>query len=418
MARAFTFIHTADLHLDAPFAGIDAADPRVREVLVDSTYAALDRIVSVAVERGVDFVLIAGDAYNSRDKSLRAQLRFKAACERLSSAGVPVFIAQGNHDPADGWTANLTFPQSVRYFATDSVERIEVLDPESGEPLCALYGRGYATGPTKLNLARGFKRESADENAVAVLHANVGGQEGYESYAPCTMDDLRAAGMDYWALGHIHKPSELSDSPRVRYAGSPQGLNPKEDGPHGCWLVTMERGAILAEEFVETSAVRWARSTLDVSGLDSLEAVHTAIREQCSLARAGADGRPSVLRLELSGRTEVHAELARGASFSELVTEIRDEQMGESPWLWVDRIRDTTRGVLDIEFLSGVEDFTGDLVRIAAEAIGDCELSAALLAEALAGVDSAFGARDRDAASLIEQARDVCLDRLIGGDDR
>ncbi|MDP2232384.1 MAG: DNA repair exonuclease, partial [Actinomycetota bacterium] len=223
MARAFTFIHTADLHLDAPFAGIDAADPRVREVLVDSTYAALDRIVSVAVERGVDFVLIAGDAYNSRDKSLRAQLRFKAACERLSSAGVPVFIAQGNHDPADGWTANLTFPQSVRYFATDAVERIEVLDPESGEPLCALYGRGYATGPTKLNLARGFKRESADENAVAVLHANVGGQADYESYAPCTMDDLRAAGMDYWALGHIHKPSELSDSPRVRYAGSPQG---------------------------------------------------------------------------------------------------------------------------------------------------------------------------------------------------
>ena len=43
--------------------------------------------------------------------------------------------------------------------------------------------------------------------------------------------------MDYWALGHIHKQEVLAENPWVVYAGSPQGINPKETGPHGCFVV-------------------------------------------------------------------------------------------------------------------------------------------------------------------------------------
>lgn len=418
MARAFTFIHAADLHLDAPFSGVDARDPRVRDALVESTYDALEAIVALALGRRVDFVLIAGDAFNSRDKALRAQLRFHAAAQRLREAGIPIHLVQGNHDPADGWSAHLALPDNVHYFATDLVQRVPVTDPDSGAELCALYGRGYATAAIKSNLARGFRREPGDETAIGVLHANVGGQEGYEPYAPCTLDDLRAAGLDYWALGHIHKPSDLCAAPRIRYAGSPQGLNPKEDGPHGCWLVTMERGAVTAEEFVETSAVRWARTTLDLSAIEGMDALHAALRSACGAVRSDAGGRPVILRIDLVGRSSVHAELSRGSTLEDLIRELSDEQMAETPWLWIDRVRDLAKGTIDIEFMRGVEDFAGDLVRITDDLMADPPAAAALLAEALDGIDAAFGTREHDVTGLLEQARDVCLDRMVGGEDR
>lgn len=415
MARAFTFIHTADLHLDAPFGGVDAADPRVREALLESTYAAFERVVSLAVERGVDFVVVAGDTYNSRDKSLRAQLRFRSACERLDAAGIPIHLVHGNHDPADGWSAHLALPDNVHYFATDRVERVEVLDRGGAGVLCALLGRSYATAATRANLATGFHRAASDETAIGVLHANVGGQADYEPYAPCTLDDLVAAGLDYWALGHIHKRLDLSATPKIRYSGSPQGLNPKEDGEHGCWLVTMERGQVIAEEFVQTASVRWHRDTIDASALASVDEVRNALRDACERVRAAANGIPAVIRLDLTGRSEAHDALVHGDSFAELVADSREEQLARSPWVWIDRVRDLTGPAIDIEFLRGVEDFTGDLVRIAGELTGDAAACDAFVGSVLADVDASFGARQRDSAALVERARDACLDRLLGG---
>lgn len=418
MARAFTFIHAADLHLAAPFGGVDATDRRVSDALLDSTYAAFDRIVDLALEREVDLVLVAGDAFNSRERSFTAQRRFIAGCERLAAAGISVYLVHGNHDPADGQSVTLGLPDNVHYFATASVERMEVLDRSTGEPLCALYGRGYATAATRTNLAAGYRRDPGDTTAIGVLHANVGGQAEYEPYAPCTLDDLRAAGMDYWALGHIHKPMELQERPPIRYSGSPQGLNPKESGPHGCWVVTMEGGDVTAQEFVETASVRWASAELDVSAADSVDTLCALMRDCCSGIRAEAGGVPVIARIDIVGRTTVHADLGMGTVFSELVDEMRQEQMAESPWLWLDRVRDLSRAALDIEFLRGVEDFTGDLVRTCDELIADPVQAAALVSDALAGIEGAFGGRPRDDARLLELARDLCLDRLVGGDER
>ncbi|MHB9004284.1 MAG: metallophosphoesterase family protein [Coriobacteriia bacterium] len=414
MARPFTFIHTADLHLDAPFKGVDAGDERVRGALVDSTYAALDRIVGLAIARRADFVVIAGDAYNSKDKSLRAQLRFRTAMERLAGEDIDVYVVQGNHDPADGFSARLELPSNVHYFSTALVEKFEIRD-EKDRVLCVLHGRGYATAATKTNLAKEYSRGS-ETTAIGVLHANVGGVQDYEPYAPCTLDDLKAARMDYWALGHIHKPTILADSPPVRYSGSPQGLNPKEDGEHGCWIVTMDAGRISDSEFVETAAVRWAREIVDISDLDTVDDVRSALRDACAAARHTAGDTPVVMRIDVMGRGDAHGALSRGTDFQDLVTELRSEELSNSPWLWLDRVRNLTRPALDVEFLLGVEDFTGDLARLARDLITDPDAASAFVAEALSGIDAAFGRRDHDAVDLIERARDECLDRLVGGD--
>ena len=72
---AFTFVHTADLHLDSPFVGIQQVDDHVASQLREATFDTFERIVQLCLTRGVDFLVIAGDIYDGRDRSLRAQLR-------------------------------------------------------------------------------------------------------------------------------------------------------------------------------------------------------------------------------------------------------------------------------------------------------------------------------------------------------
>ena len=413
MTSALRFIHAADLHLDAPFQGVEATDERVRQALVASTYEAFGRIVDACIELDAEFLVIAGDAYNSRDKSLRSQLAFHAQVERLAEAGIPVFAAQGNHDPADGWTAELRSPENLTYFPYDSIGRFEVR--RGDETRCALYGRGFRRSAETANFAREFSRASDDSIAIGVLHTNVGGNTDYEPYAPCSVDDLRSAKMDYWALGHIHKPGRVSDEPRAMYAGSPQGLNPKESGPHGCFLVQISDG-LITEEFISTASIEWARAEASIDGLEGISAVADALRNACEALRSQSE-RPLVARIDLVGRSGAHADLGRGTVFEELVADIRDEQLSADPWLWIDRVRDLTSPALDLDEIRATPDFSGDLVRLCDELLSDETQAASLVCEVMDPLESSVGAVELEMSpgEVLRRARDLCLDGLLEG---
>jgi exonuclease SbcD len=408
------FVHASDLHLDATFGGVDATDEKVAGALVRSTIEALDRVVDLCIDRGADFLVIAGDLYNSADRSLRAELAFQRAMRRLESAGIGAFVVHGNHDPADGWSAGLKLPETVVMFSAEEVERREVL--RDGEVVCAVYGRSFPTRQVRENLAREFSRDDGDALAVAVLHANVGQREGWDDYAPCTVDDLRVAGMDYWALGHIHLPGRVSDRPPAIYPGSTQGLNPTEEGPRGCYVVDLDaNGAV--EEFVETASVLWRRVTVDAADLGDLEEVRNAIAEACETLRSEGGNRPTVVRVELGGRSDVHADLARPGVGVDLLDDLREEQLAREPWIWIDRIRDRTRPAVDLAEILEEEGLRGDLVRLAAERSDDPEAATELVETVLAPVLARLTVRpdlELPADAIIQRARDLCLDLLSG----
>ncbi len=409
--ESLTFVHAADLHLDTPFKRVDAADQRVRDACVEATFAAYDRIVEVCLERQADFLVIAGDLYNSAERSVRAQSRFRSAAERLAQGSVRVFVASGNHDPSTGGSARLQMPENVHVFSSKAVERVEF--PSDEDVRCVLYGRSFGRAKETDNLALGFRKSDGDPFAIGVLHANVGGNEQYEPYAPCSLEDLRASGMDYWALGHIHQHLVLSTDPPVIYPGSPQGLDPNEAGGHGCVIVTVgSTGA--RTEFVETGQVTWDRQAVDLTSAVSLDDVLASLRAGCESVRESSGGRPVLLRIDLIGRSEVHPQLAHAEVFEDLVAEVRAEQLGLEPWVWLDRVRDLTRPAIDLDRVREGADFAGDLVRLA-DAI-PAEEAEAMLFEVLDPIRSAArGAElDFDALSVLERARDLSLDRLLG----
>jgi DNA repair exonuclease SbcCD nuclease subunit len=413
MSTPVRFIHAADLHLDAPFGGVDATDARVRDALGASTYKALEAIVDACLEYAVDFLVVAGDVYNHRERGVRSQLAFARAASRLNDADIPVYVVHGNHDPASGWSAGIALPENVQVFGADGVERLTF--ERAGEVACALYGRSFRTAAEHENFAREYARDDSDPIAIGVLHGNVGGRPEYDDYAPCSLADLRAARMDYWALGHIHKPEVISEDPYAVYAGCPQGLDPTQSGPRGCWLVTAGPGTAAAE-FLPVASIVWDFAQVDVSEVASLDDVRAALLSAVDSARDGGDTTPVVLRADLLGRTEAHGALSSPGALDALVEDVRSEALLSEQWVWLDRVRDRTGQVLDLNALRATEDFGGDVVRLADHLLADDVAAAAFVADVADPLMERVrdAAPAPDAADVIARARDLVLDRLFG----
>jgi exonuclease SbcD len=408
------FLHVADMHLDAPFQGISADDDRIGRALAEATYGAWRRAVDLALERAVDFVVIAGDSYNAADRSLRAQLRFREQVQRLDAAGIRTFVVHGNHDPANGWSAGLAAPESVHVFSSARVERVEAV--VDGEFVCAVYGRSFGRAAETESFAPGYKREAGDAIAVAVMHANVGGHPDHDPYAPCSVDDLRVAGMDYWALGHVHRHEVISRDPWAVYAGSPQGLNPKEIGVHGCCLVEVARSGAVTVLHEDLAAVDWASAELDVSAAANIDAVERIVADACAEMSASS-GRPLVARVSLTGRSPVHGDLARPGAIAQLLESFRAEHGAGDPWVWLDRLADRTSPPIDLDAVRTAQDFAAEIVLVSDDLDADPMTLRAVIGDVCAPVQQKLsgyspGLGDAD---LLALARDRCLDELLPG---
>ena len=148
----------------------------------------------------------------------------------------------------------------------------------------SIHGRSYPRKVVTENYAAGFRRDPDAPYSIGLLHANVGADPSAANYAPCTLEDLRRSGMDYWALGHIHAHRVLSaDAPTVVYCGNPQGRDPGETDPRGCYVVTVDDAGRTHPVFHPTDVVRWQRIAVPIDGIEREEALLDAI------ARAATD---------------------------------------------------------------------------------------------------------------------------------
>src|SRR4051812_7615375 len=200
--RPIRFLHAADLHLDSPFRGhVETAGdfgPAIRE----ATFATFHRIIDTAIAEKVDFVLLAGDLYDARDRSLRAQLRLRDGLGRLDDARIRSYVVHGNHDPLSGRAAQVTLPPLAHVFDS-AIATVEV--KRDWETIATVTGVSYARAEVTDNLAAQFPEPGSSPYAIALLHANLGGDSAHANYAPCTRDDLASRKFRYWALGHVHQ---------------------------------------------------------------------------------------------------------------------------------------------------------------------------------------------------------------------
>ncbi len=214
--------------------GLASKDADVAAQFIEATRNALSTLVSKAIDLAVDFIVIAGDIYDGDWKDNKADLFFNREMARLQRAGIPVYLLRGNHDAVSVVTKTITLPDNVFEFPTNRpgtfrIDRLKV----------ALHGQGFAERSATENLAIGYPRREQGWFNIGVLHTSLSGREPHAPYAPCSVDDLRSRGYDYWALGHVHQFEEVSADPLVIFAGNLQGRSVREVGAKGAVLVTV-----------------------------------------------------------------------------------------------------------------------------------------------------------------------------------
>ncbi len=185
-------LHAADLHLDSPFAAL------APELAVQRREEQRDMIRKLAEEcdsRGCDLLLLAGDLFDSEHvfRETAEQL-----CQALGSVRAQVFIAPGNHDPYSPASpyATLPWPENVHIFRSRSVETVNL------EPMALIYGAAFVE-PRESGLLDGFRADERDLPKIMVVHGVFGEKESV--YNPIPEELVSASGLDYLALGHLHR---------------------------------------------------------------------------------------------------------------------------------------------------------------------------------------------------------------------
>ena len=396
-----TFIHAADLHLDSPFQNTSGFSSLWIDRLKESTWGALGKLISLAIAEKVDFVILVGDIFDQESYSVKTQLRFMKELKKLADKQIHTYIVHGNHDFVKNNVLALSSIERidsnigayVHIFSAENVQAYSVY--KNGEQVAKLYGRSYWQRHVYENLAAEYikyieaeRLEELQRNSqynshrrvknIAVLHGLVGGNEHHSAYAPASLDELINSQFGYWALGHVHQRKIINTSkPVIAYPGNTQGRHMGEMGECGCYLVNWNDEDIQME-FHSLEAVRWEELYIDLTSLDdegnSRSISHLLVElEQQLQAFHSTIARPTIVRLVLTGQTQLYYELREQS----ILDYIKEELSGTDAYVY--EIINNTLPIIDIQKLRQQHTLLGQFLSIIHRARFDEDLKAELV---------------------------------------
>lgn len=218
-------LHSADWHLDSPIQG---HTPEQQQLLRDALLRVPGRIATICRQEHCDMMLLSGDLFDgayTRDS-------YQAVYNALAEVAVPVMITPGNHDfvsMTSPWTRE-RWPENVTVFMEQTMTRVEAEN-------CRVWGAGY-TAMEAPALLKGFHAEEGEGYAIGILHGDP--TQSKSPYCPVTSRQIRESGLDYLALGHIHKGDALQAGKTLcAWPGSPMGRGYDEPGEKGVLIVEL-----------------------------------------------------------------------------------------------------------------------------------------------------------------------------------
>lgn len=237
---------------------------------------AIRELGRVAVEERCEFVVAAGDVFESNQVDRRTVAR---ACEALAAIPVPVFLLPGNHDPLDA--------ANVYRSATWSAKKpghVHVIE-ELGRPVEVRPGVEVAGAPwTSKRPLRDLVAAAAEELAplaggvrVLVAHGAVDtlSPDPDEPAAIRVGDAERAIAegrFHYLALGDRHSLTRVAESGRIWYSGTPEAYDFDEVDPgHALVVEVGPEGVVTAPRRV--GAWRFIEERAEVSSAADVEAL-------------------------------------------------------------------------------------------------------------------------------------------------
>lgn len=350
------FIHCADLHFGKNISTHRHVPKHFHETLKTATYKSFERMVDIALEKEVDFLLISGDVFDSNERTLKGRWFLKKQAERLNDKRIPIYIIHGNHDPLEDELSLPSLADNIYVFPKE----MEVMKHVSKEKdTVYIYGFSYPNKNYTENPVPLYVRKNDDEAFhIAMLHGQESSQQDHEPYAPFTLTELKEKDFHYWALGHIHKRQILSEQPMIVYPGNIQGANRKETGEKGAYYVEMTYGNT-SLTFFDTSPVQWEKVTFSIDSLTSEGELLEKIEEDLFRLR---DDKFLLLDIQIAGSGPLHEKLYKLEDQEEFFDVL--QQSIRLNHVHIDRLVFRTSPEIDREKLINQDNILGDIVRI------------------------------------------------------
>ena len=245
-----------------------------------------NQLKDIILEERPDALIVSGDVFHASTPSVMAQRLYYHTLVELSRLydGLQIIVTAGNHDspsrleaPRELWEAfdvtvvgNLDFYKDAKDGElTYDASKIEIPVKREGEIV------GWVLAVPFLNAGNypSLKENDSYSNRVFSFYNNLKDNlklnaQYLENHSVVAMGHLMMAGVntssynnvvggldavdvesisqlngiDYWALGHVHHPQDLSEN--MRYSGSPFALTFNEIYPHSVTVVEIENHGV------------------------------------------------------------------------------------------------------------------------------------------------------------------------------
>lgn len=316
MTPPLTFLHTADWQIGKPYARME--DEQKRVLARQERLSVIQRIGTVAQEKQVQFILVAGDVFDSATPD---KATVSAACAAIGALKMPVYVIPGNHDhggPGSLWEQAFF----LRECAALSPNLQVLLKPEPVEleqavlfP-CPLLRRHDASDTTAWLRSVDMSR-FGDKARLVIAHGSVldfgpaaDDEEDFAASNHLDLSRLPASELDYTALGDWHGLKDVSTVTQVGkltawYAGTPEPDRfPRGAGnvPGNVLAVTVQRGSTAVVEPVCTARLGWHELEFHLTDDAAVTRLDDALAEKFA-GRTAQD----LLRLTLHGSLGIAA---------------------------------------------------------------------------------------------------------------
>ena len=352
-------IHTADLHLDSAFRSRftkEEAENRRQKQLM-----AWKELLSFAVEKKVQGILIAGDLFDSPVVSHGTMDFFLSTIAEHPE--ISFFYLRGNHDTENTFRYQESLPKNLFLFSDKGKKyrlndrlllagvEYGTKDISFGENKGAIQGAGQAAeqavGQETVHGAEALSKnetESEEESKflklkeedcnILLLHGALyqGTPKGdsFQGEEGIFLKNLEKLPLSYIALGHIHKGGEgkLNNGALWAYPGCLQGRGFDEEGERGfLYLKVEEEKKEIHKEFISVKQGEFR--ILEIELLEDEGTLACLKKIEAEMEKAGISKEDS-LRIILKGKKGLEQErnlryLQLQLQDSVFFLEIRDE---------------------------------------------------------------------------------------------
>jgi exonuclease SbcD len=197
------FAHLADVHIGA------WRDPALRNLNLE----AFRRAVHIILEKQLDFVLIAGDLFNTALPSLEHLKQTVGLLKRMKKQNIPVYVVPGSHDYSPGGRTILDVLEEAELLVNVMVGEVIgnklrlkfTLDKKTGAKITGVRGKRGSLEKKDFEMLDVKPLEQEQGFKIFMFHTAIDELKPEELE---NMESMPATEMpskfDYYAGGHVH----------------------------------------------------------------------------------------------------------------------------------------------------------------------------------------------------------------------